>query len=130
MYRLEELYVYEWTHNDTSYRLHIPKGFEYDGASIPRVAWSIIGMGRDGLHRAAALVHDYIYHYDGKMPVGAISRKEGGKWSPMLFANKFSRKDADKMFCRMLRETEPPVKPWKRKVVYWAVRAFGWAYWR
>lgn len=129
-YRLEELYFYEWEYNDREYRLSIPKGYIYDGASIPRWAWSILGIGRDGLHRAASLVHDYLYYYDGKMPVGSLSVKEKDNWTPVLWPRPFTRKQADKMFCRILRETEPPVKPWKRKVMFWAVRLFGWQYWR
>jgi hypothetical protein len=42
--------------NDTSWTA--PAGFETDGASIPRVFWSIIGGPFDGPYRDAAVVHD------------------------------------------------------------------------
>jgi Protein of unknown function (DUF1353) len=37
----------------------VPKGTQTDGASIPRVFWSIIGGPFDGSYRDAAVVHDY-----------------------------------------------------------------------
>jgi len=37
----------------------IPKGFRHDGASIPRLLWSL--MPRVGRWSRAALVHDYLY---------------------------------------------------------------------
>jgi hypothetical protein len=36
-------------------------GFIWDGASIPRVAWSLIGSPFRGHYQQAALVHDKIY---------------------------------------------------------------------
>jgi hypothetical protein len=43
------------------YRYTIPALFRYDGASVPRLLWTIIGVTPDGLHRAATLIHDYLY---------------------------------------------------------------------
>jgi hypothetical protein len=40
---------------------YIPSGFRYDGASVPRFLWSVTGITPDGLHRAATLIHDYLY---------------------------------------------------------------------
>ena len=39
----------------------VPKGFSSDGASIPRVLWSIVGAPWDGEYRRAAVVHDYFF---------------------------------------------------------------------
>lgn len=49
--------------------IHVPKGFETDFASIPRLLQNIIQV--NGRHRPAAVVHDYlcwlvdvsVYHY-------------------------------------------------------------------
>jgi hypothetical protein len=47
------------------YRMHtvlIPAGFRFDGASIPRICWTILGL--HPWHpkvRKAALFHDYLY---------------------------------------------------------------------
>jgi hypothetical protein len=38
----------------------IPKGFEFDGASIPRVFWSVIGTPFAPQHLEAALIHDWL----------------------------------------------------------------------
>lgn len=37
----------------------VPAGSKTDGASIPRVFWSVIGGPFDGPHRDAAVIHDY-----------------------------------------------------------------------
>jgi len=39
----------------------IPAGYVFDGASIPRAFWFIIGSPFDPLFWAAALAHDFIY---------------------------------------------------------------------
>lgn len=38
----------------------IPDGFESDGASIPRAAWSAVGGPLSGRYRRAAILHDYL----------------------------------------------------------------------
>lgn len=42
-----------------SVRILVPAGFVTDGASIPRIFWSI--MGPFGSYFDAAIVHDYLY---------------------------------------------------------------------
>lgn len=42
------------------YKLFIPKGYCYDGASVPRFFWRIIGPNTDNKFLVAAMVHDYI----------------------------------------------------------------------
>jgi hypothetical protein len=48
----------------------VPAGFESDGASIPRFAWSIIGHPFKDEYCLPALLHDYLYfkfiHWQGK----------------------------------------------------------------
>jgi hypothetical protein len=39
----------------------IPAGYTFDGASIPRMFWSIIGSPFDPVFWAAALIHDWLY---------------------------------------------------------------------
>ena len=46
---------------DRSYQFDIPKGYCYDGMTIPRFAWSLIGVSKEnngGL--IASMVHDYL----------------------------------------------------------------------
>ena len=51
---------------DKTYNFTIPKGYCYDGASIPRLFWRIIGANTDNRFLVAALVHDVLcenHHY-------------------------------------------------------------------
>lgn len=38
----------------------VPEGYVFDGASIPRVFWRVIGGPLDGPYRDASVVHDYL----------------------------------------------------------------------
>jgi len=46
--------------NGRSYPIHIPAGFIFDGASLPKPVWSIVGSPV-GIYLFAALVHDMLY---------------------------------------------------------------------
>lgn len=46
--------------NKKTYSFTIPKGYCFDGASIPRIFWRIIGSNTDNNFLVAALVHDYL----------------------------------------------------------------------
>lgn len=48
----------------------IPQGFMFDGASIPKFAWSIIGSPFTGKYYNAGLMHDYFYR------TGIVTKKE------------------------------------------------------
>ena len=82
----------------------IPEGFVYDGASIPRLIWSPLGVTPDGLHRAATLVHDYLY----------INRRHFS----------YTRKEVDKLFLRQMLILGMNRR--KAKLMYRGVRLFGW----
>ncbi len=43
-----------------NYYFVIPKDFCFDGASIPRLFWRIIGSNTDNTFLVAAMVHDYM----------------------------------------------------------------------
>ena len=43
-----------------SYRFVIPKGYCYDGASIPRLFWRVIGSNTDNRFLIPALIHDVL----------------------------------------------------------------------
>jgi len=79
----------------------VPKGTVTDGASIPRVFWSILSPF--GEYFKAALPHDFLYSSNNKT---------------------LTRKQADDI----LREGMEVlgVHPAKRFVIYRAVRLFGW----
>jgi hypothetical protein len=83
----------------------IPDGFMYDGASIPRAVWTITGITPDGLHRAATLIHDYLY----------LNRERYD----------YTRRQVDELFRdQMLTLGMPRAKTRK---MYRAVRLLGWS---
>ncbi|DAA84209.1 TPA: hypothetical protein CPT90_07470 [Candidatus Gastranaerophilales bacterium HUM_3] len=45
---------------DKTYNFGIPKGYCYDGASIPRLFWRVIGSNTDNRFLIPALVHDVL----------------------------------------------------------------------
>jgi len=98
-----------------SFQIIVPLGFQWDGASVPRFLWSLSGIRPDGLVRAAALVHDYLYR---KPKSGNV----GGSYKI------FTRKEADVLFRDMIREAGGSW--WTASKAYWAVRAFGWMAWK
>jgi len=81
--------------------VRVHAGFVTDLASIPRPFWAI--MPPHGEYAKAAIVHDYIYR------------------TP--FEN-FTRREADDIFLEGMEVLG--VAKWRRNVIYYAVRAFGW----
>lgn len=77
----------------------IPKGWEFDGASIPRVFWSVIGKPTSSKFRLASMVHDWMY------------------------ANKMGQKNADELFRKILKKEG--VWNFKANIMWAAVRTFG-----
>jgi hypothetical protein len=92
-------------------RVEVPAGFQTDFASIPRFFWRILPPW--GKYSKAAVVHDYIYATQGR----------------------YNRQTADTVFNELMRDLK--VVSWRRAIIYYAVRLFGWlawmnkeAYWR
>ena len=82
----------------------VPKDFISDGASIPRIFWSLIGSPMTGKYIAAAFLHDFTY-----------------------FIKTFSRKKSDLIFLNAMKILKVPKI--KRKIIYYAVRVGGkWAW--
>jgi len=76
----------------------VPKGFEFDGASVPQMLWGFLDSAGEAFE--AACVHDYFY-------VTTLRDKEY----------------ADTVFYQMLLRYGVP--EYKAKVAYRAVRRFG-----
>jgi hypothetical protein len=83
----------------------IPKGFQTDGASIPRFAWRVIGHPFESEYIDVFVEHDYDYQ------TGRISRYE-----------------ADEKMLKGLKDRGCGYL--KRYTIYWAVRIFGGSYYR
>ena len=88
----------------------VPKGFEYDGASVPRIFMFLVGFERDGIHRPAALVHDFLYRNRGH--VGGLG-----------CIKKYTRQESDRIFFDILKSVG--VMHWHAQLAYLAVRIGG-----
>lgn len=87
-------------YRNKDYDIIVSKGFDFDGASIPRALWSIIGCPMGGLYSSAACIHDALYA------------------SKIL-----DRKTCDKLFHEAMLSCN--VSESIAKEMYLAVRAFG-----
>lgn len=77
----------------------IPKGFESDGATIPRILWPLASPFDDEL-RVAAVVHDYLY-------------------TTHLYG--MTMDEADDIFFRLMLQYGTP--NWKANIIICAVKA-------
>ena len=132
LYLLVEDWTFTWNYTEVVEScINVPAGFVYDGASIPRMFWRIFGVTPDGVHRAAAIVHDWIYTFDGDVPSGSITRsvlQPDCTYKKLDTIDKWTQKDCDKFFKKMLLDT--PLPRWKVQTMYIAVRLFGWSKWK
>lgn len=95
---------------DGTSAITVPEGFVTDFASIPRLFWNI--MPPWGKYGKAAVVHDFLYRFGGKIG--------GGK--------RLSRSTCDGIFRDAMSVLGVP---WITRSTMWgAVRAFGWAAWK
>ena len=105
---LQELYI-QLSNGDI---IHIPEGFVWDLASVPRPLWGLLPPDSDA--ELASLVHDFLYIHKNDFN---YSRRfvddEMLKWSKVLSGtkNKISARNVDNI------------------VRYVGVRLGGWAYW-
>jgi hypothetical protein len=96
--------------------LRIPAGFHYDGASIPRLVWSVIDD--DDLKLVGPLVHDALYRYGGDLPKGWLLPEE---------RRFYTRGEADYLFKYILNEEG--VAEWRENFAWLGVKFGGWASW-
>ena len=122
LWQLRRPYRVEYSLDDERYRLTVPAGYTYDGASVPRLAWSFIAA--DKLHKGAC-VHDFTYEVGGAMPLGSWQVKdERGVWRRV--SRTMSRKESDRIFLQLVREDpEGPRTTVGERAAYRAVRMFG-----
>lgn len=92
-------------HSEIGGEIEVPIDFISDGASIPRLSQVIVGSPWSGKFVEAAVIHDWGYHIQ-KLP----------------------RKKVDLIFLEAMKILKVPF--WKRRVIFRAVRMFGWIFWR
>ena len=86
-------------------RVTIKKGFDFDGASIPKWLWSIYGSPLNGNYVVASLIHDGLYA-----------------------SQKVSKRVSDKIFLDIMKQSK--VGYIKRTSMYLAVKMFGGKDWK
>ena len=84
--------------------VNVPGGFQYDGASIPRALWTIVGNPFEPQFMRAALAHDWLYH-----------------------VHTYDRQESDALFSGLLQEDG--VSKAKAETMRAGIRAFGGRYW-
>lgn len=87
------------------YSVTVKKGFDFDGASIPKWLWSIYGSPLNGNYVVASLIHDGLYA-----------------------SQKVSKKVSDKIFLDIMKQSN--VGYIKRTSMYLAVKMFGGKDWK
>jgi hypothetical protein len=92
---------------DKEYKFTVSKGYCYDGASIPRAFWRIIGSNTDNKFLIPALVHDVLcenhqyVNYDRKFSTEVFNAllKVSGVYPLKRFVMKNSVDSFQKIFC-------------------------------
>jgi hypothetical protein len=115
-FTLDESTTTTWTNNGKKYTLTAPQGFTWDGATIPRPLWSIIGYYPTGIMLAASLWHDLIYVEKGK-----IYNVYSGEHEFV------SRKHCDQLFYAHMLQSGVAEKA--ARTMYQTIRVFGRFYW-
>ena len=96
----------------------ITKDFKTDGASIPRVLWSLIISPFQRKTIIAFSFHDFTYQTGMLL----VQSNRGPKWM------RISRKESDHLLDQMLKFFK--VKKWRRVAIYRGLWAGGWWTWR
>ena len=127
-YIVLEDFHFEWEAELQRQKLLIEKGFVFDLASVPRIFWTPTGITPNRLRWTAPLIHDFLYHHKGILPYGSYSIWDNDLNGWVISDKIWTRKNADKLFCRTLREDG--ISRIKRRMAYRAVRAAGWYAWK
>lgn len=119
---------YVWEVGGYQFKLFIPAGYIFDGASIPWFAWSLLRLAPHGIMDTPALPHDDIYHHKGKIPQGFywIWNKYDSEW--VECSEPIPREIADLLLEQLCVFSGACEK--RRALEMWAaVRVFGWWAW-
>lgn len=120
IFRLAKAHRIFYTARNVDCTIWICAGFLWDSASIPRVAWSRIGVTPARGMILPSLYHDLLYRTRGlTQPSGQPDIQHGSYGK-----NRFTRLEAD----QMLRDLMFFCREWRKAQIlpcYWAVRVFG-----
>lgn len=100
-------------------KILVPPGFIFDGASIPRIFWTLIGHPLQAEYRQAACLHDWLYATEYYSWAGVTYKR--------LMKASENRKECDWVFLEAL---EILGLSWiKRNIIWGAVRCAGSNVW-
>lgn len=129
LYRLEKGFAYRTealakSHGLASVVLLIPPKFEFDGSSVPRLAYSLEPPGGRSIYGSS--LHDFGYWFHRFIVWSAEEN--------FIFWVNITREDADNVVAEAWRVSSPEVEiiglsgsvPW---LMERAVRTFGWSAW-
>jgi len=118
-----ELYRYGFVENGTNYRIDIEEDFFHDGASVPRLFWTLVGITPGGKIEPAAVVHDKIHRHKGRMPRECyMMQKPDGDW--INVPGMITKLHADKIFRDIMGKVGySRTKQW---AAYRGLRATAW----
>lgn len=117
-FKTNSAYTFKWEvfHKGglDTFKCLVPAKYEWDGATIPRAFWSLIGLYPTGIMTSPSLLHDYIYVNKGIL-------------DPLNAKIRISRKHCDLLFYEHLKHAGLEEK--KAKKIYKIVRLFGRFWW-
>ena len=67
-----EAWECKWCYRENVRILKCPAGYQWDGASVPRAGWTIIGITPGGLADGPSLAHDIPYRAEGGKDVNKM----------------------------------------------------------
>jgi len=102
-WRLEEGFDYYVGDKDSDDIISVPAGYVSDGSSVPKIFWSLVGSPM-GSTAQSGFLHDFLYG-----------------------ERKRTRKECDGIFVQAMFVLGVPW--WKRRVMWAALRLFGWVAW-
>lgn len=114
--------AYEFEVNGLTYKIEVPI-FVFDGASIPRAIWGVIGLAPHGIMDGPGLLHDFCYHYKGDFPEGTykIMDVHGDWYNCTVPMSKATSDELLKLLCVYLKACGK----FKASLVWSGVAAFG-----
>lgn len=104
----------------------VPKGFVFDGATVPRILWTLSGLYPAGLIMAGSCIHDWLYKRRRRKVRVQVFNDILKVWEKKHMI--FTRKEADDIMRIVNTLSGMDSKDIER--AYFAVRTFGWILWQ
>lgn len=110
-----------------TFRLSIETGYLFDGASIPRLCWTLLGLTPHGAMDGPAIPHDKGYQDQGKFEQGMFQVLVGDSWADT--DRGMTRNELDNLLQALCLHFKVCGR-FKASLVYSAVRCCGWRAWK